>query len=183
MIQYLKQRYSGLQLPLQAYGKLPIYKDYISLILSEEAFLWREWLFERDDQSSAIPDTPHPFMFVYSIKTRLIVGIITTSSDGSRHFPFTVFVSFHYRKLKKIELSQVFLQLEAVYENLLNLKTIEQCYEYLKTHQLVIKFSYKSSKIFFHHVKKLMNQKNSFPLYLILRHEKLSDFQTKNMQE
>jgi type VI secretion system ImpM family protein len=89
--------------PLQAYGKLPIYKDFISVGLTDPtAKEFRQWLdrgFSRrwavDEQYRETEIPAHGFLLRLPESRGYVAGALWGSSDegGLRKFPFTVFLS------------------------------------------------------------------------------------------
>jgi type VI secretion system ImpM family protein len=90
--------------PLQAYGKLPIYKDFISIGLTDPgAREFRQWLdrgfsyrWAENEQYRDTEIPPHGFLLRLPESRSCVAGVLWGSSDegGLRRFPFTVFVSF-----------------------------------------------------------------------------------------
>jgi len=90
--------------PLPAYGKLPVYKDFIATGLTEpgarEFRSWldrgfsRRWSVDEEYRSTIIPS--HSFLFRLPESKTCVAGTLWGSSDegGLRKFPFAVFVSF-----------------------------------------------------------------------------------------
>lgn len=89
---------------LNAYGKLPIYKDFISTGLTEPAAReFRNWLdrgfshrWSVDDRYRHAEIASHSFLFRLPDGKGCVAGSLWGSSDegGLRRFPFTLFVSF-----------------------------------------------------------------------------------------
>jgi hypothetical protein len=77
---------------VETYGKLPCYKDYISVITTPAAAQWRSWLLESFQGTIMPPEGVWPFIYQHKKNADLIVGVIKASSDGLRQFPFTLFV-------------------------------------------------------------------------------------------
>jgi type VI secretion system ImpM family protein len=90
--------------PLQAYGKLPIYKDFISIGLTDAgAREFRQWLDRgfsyRWAENEEYRDTEipaHGFLLRLPESRSCVAGALWGSSDegGLRKFPFAVFLSF-----------------------------------------------------------------------------------------
>src|SRR5262249_35408807 len=90
--------------PLQAYGKLPIYKDFISVGLTEPgAREFRQWLDRgfsyrwaenAEYRDAEIP--PHGFLLRLPESKGCVAGALWGSSDsgGLRRFPFALFLNF-----------------------------------------------------------------------------------------
>jgi type VI secretion system ImpM family protein len=87
--------------PLLAFGKLPVYKDFISAGLTDDASReFRDWLSDgfskiwsaRDDcRAAAIP--PHAFLLRLPASRKTAAGVLWGSTDqgGLRRFPFALF--------------------------------------------------------------------------------------------
>jgi type VI secretion system ImpM family protein len=90
--------------PLQAYGKLPIYKDFISIGLTDAgAREFRQWLDRgfsyRWAENEEYRDTEipaHGYLLRLPESKSCVAGAVWGSSDegGLRKFPFAVFLSF-----------------------------------------------------------------------------------------
>ena len=99
-----EERVRTARFPLQAYGKLPIYKDFISIGLTDAgAREFRQWLDRgfsyRWAENERYRDTeipPHGFLLRLPESRSCVAGVLWGSSDegGLRKFPFSVFVSF-----------------------------------------------------------------------------------------
>src|SRR5215813_9661547 len=89
---------------LNAYGKLPIYKDFISTGLTDPAAReFRAWLdrgfshrWSVDDNYRDVAIEPHSFLFRLPDGKGFVAGSLWGSTDegGLRRFPFTLFLSF-----------------------------------------------------------------------------------------
>ena len=92
------------RLPVNAYGKLPIYKDFISSGLTEPAAReFRAWLdkgfshrWSTDDGCRDAEIPPYNFLMRLADSRGCAAGSLWGSSDegGLRKFPFTLFLSF-----------------------------------------------------------------------------------------
>ena len=83
------------RLNVQGFGKLPFYKDYISVVSAPEALKWREWLLGTFGRKKRrVPNGQWPFIFKSSPGDGLIVGVIGPGTDGVREFPFSIFLVF-----------------------------------------------------------------------------------------
>ena len=78
-------------LPVETYGKLPCYQDYISVVLTPEANQWRSWLLTAFAGETMPPQGLWPFIYQPRKNTRAVIGFIQASSDGRRQFPFSLF--------------------------------------------------------------------------------------------
>ena len=93
MLASLKKFFPGKRdCSVETYGKLPCYKDYISVITTTGAAQWRAWLLESFQGKIMPPDGVWPFIYQYRKNADLVIGLIQASSDGLREFPFTLFV-------------------------------------------------------------------------------------------
>ncbi len=91
---------SSKKLSVQAFGKLPFYKDYISLVSIPEAIQWRAWMLDIFGQDAGpVPEGRWPFVFQHRPRSNMVVGVIEDSSDGLREFPFSLFVILKGRRL------------------------------------------------------------------------------------
>jgi len=89
---------------LNAYGKLPIYKDFISTGLTDPAAReFKTWLdrafshrWSVDENYRDVEIAPHSFLFRLPDGKGFVAGSLWGSSDegGLRRFPFTLFLSF-----------------------------------------------------------------------------------------
>ena len=78
-------------LPVETYGKLPCYQDYISVVLTPEANQWRSWLLTAFAGETMPPVGLWPFIYQPRKNGRAVIGFIQASSDGRRQFPFSLF--------------------------------------------------------------------------------------------
>jgi len=93
MLASLKKIFSReIEYHVETYGKLPCYKDYISVITSAGAAHWRSWLLDSFQGTIIPPEGVWPFIYQHKKNSDLVVGVIQASSDGLRQFPFTLFV-------------------------------------------------------------------------------------------
>jgi type VI secretion system ImpM family protein len=86
-----------------AYGKLPLYKDFLRHgLAAPEAQGFRQWLdrgfsrhWDEDEACSSHPIAPHAFSLCFDGLARRIAGCLWGSSDHGelRSFPFALFVS------------------------------------------------------------------------------------------
>lgn len=118
---------------IEAYGKLPFYKDYISVITSTEASLWQEWLLRIFGQKNTlIPKGVWHFLFFPAKGAHLITGIIMQASDGIRNFPFSLFVTLSRstikNQLKWAELFAIKDDLIKIYKEVYEASDIQNCY-------------------------------------------------------
>lgn len=118
---------------VEAYGKLPFYKDYINVVTSFEASAWQEWLLNVFGQKKVfIPSGIWHFLFSTRKDVNLVTGIITQSSDGRRNFPFSLFVSLGNSRIKNdlkwAELFAIKDNLVEVYNMFDTISDIHTCY-------------------------------------------------------
>lgn len=131
--------------PLSCYGKLPIYKDYISLEVGKgagEAF--KEWLdkgFGTDWGESggqhATLSHPHRILFAPENQKDIAIATIWSSSDegGLRKFPFAFFVSLPKKTVTQLgdrsitRLTPIWEQLESQYLSLDGIPGITEFYD------------------------------------------------------
>lgn len=93
MLTRLKGLFSGPRTwPVECFGKLPCYQDYISLVTTRGATVWRDWLLATFRGDNLPPDGVWRFLFAARNKGEPVVGLIQASSDGRREFPFSLFV-------------------------------------------------------------------------------------------
>ncbi len=93
----------GTVYPISIYGKLPVYKDFLSAGLADDGarelrdFLDRSfshrWSNDEDCKATRIP--PHAFCLRLPTSKRVVTGLLWGSTDagGLRTFPFVLFVS------------------------------------------------------------------------------------------
>ncbi|MBL8112120.1 MAG: DUF2094 domain-containing protein, partial [Acidobacteria bacterium] len=93
----------GTAYPISIYGKLPVYKDFLSAGLADDGarelrdFLDRSfshrWSNDEDCKATRIP--PHAFCLRLPASKRVVTGLLWGSTDagGLRTFPFVLFVS------------------------------------------------------------------------------------------
>lgn len=77
--------------PVETYGKLPCYKDYISVVITEGAVQWRTWLLDSFQGKIMPPAGTWHFIYQHRKDADPVVGVIQASSDGLRQFPFSLF--------------------------------------------------------------------------------------------
>ena len=80
--------------PLQAYGKLPFYGDYIAVITTPQAMALKAWLLSTfGDEGLPIPPGSWHFLFQDTPRAPFTAGLISAGSDGRRRFPFALFAT------------------------------------------------------------------------------------------
>jgi hypothetical protein len=78
---------------LQAFGKLPLYMDYITVVRTPEARQWQNYLLQIAGAGGAkIPEGRWRFLYRAEETAPLVAGVIEQSSDGKREFPFSLFL-------------------------------------------------------------------------------------------
>ena len=118
---------------IEAYGKLPFYKDYINIITSPEASIWQEWLLKVFGQKDTlIPQNIWQFLFFPARDARLVTGLIMQGSDGRRNFPFSLFVTLGKSNIKnQMKWAELFVikdNLIRIFNNLHTASDIDSCY-------------------------------------------------------
>ena len=163
------------KLKIQVFGKLPIYKDYISIITQTEAIKWKDWLLKNFRHRDELPAGRWPFIFQFSNKSScLVVGLIEKSSDGQRVFPFSLFVVWYKTGINKNDFLERFnfilKHLETIRNELEKIKNINECYEHLKGRMLHIENKQckgKLQKTSFNLKSFYPNHKNAWPLLFV----------------
>lgn len=113
MLSKIKNIFSGERAwPVECFGKLPCYQDYISLVITKGASPWRDWLLTNFRHTILIPAGVWRFVFEPQKNGEPVVGLIQASSDGRREFPFSLFV------VGNRKLSGSLTALDAVWEEL-----------------------------------------------------------------
>lgn len=156
IFQILKQHFVGpkkIDLQVSAYGKLPIYKDFLRQGLAgQDAQMFRRWLdrgaskfwAERDGyRESEIP--PHAFMVAFPATGHQLLGYLWGSHDhgGLRSFPFVLFVSLPVSKspapLSLLHaLDQVVEQAQAMRRKLSSMHSLDEYYPFIRTARMQI---------------------------------------------
>jgi len=130
MIKFKKKQKAKKIFNVEAYGKLPIYNDYIDTVFEQESVLWSRYLQNTFDNRQRLPDGLWPFIYLSSIKSNAVVGIIEQSSDGSRQFPFCVFTvqkNFHVKE--GIGIIEIWKELECIRTQIKKINDINNFYE------------------------------------------------------
>ena len=103
---------------VECFGKLPFYRDFISVATTNEAVQWKNWLLNfAGKKYPPLPKGLWPFIFRSSSNSDMLVGLIEDSSDGIREFPFSIFCTASNRK--SLFYSDT---LRAIWENLKNVR-------------------------------------------------------------
>lgn len=121
---------------VEAYGKLPFYKDYIHLVASVQAGIWQDWLLKTFGQKNTlIPQGIWHFLFFPARNSPLVTGIIMQGSDGRRDFPFSLFVTLGRSTLnsqmKWAELFAIKDELCRIFTTVSRMPDIDSCYHLL----------------------------------------------------
>jgi hypothetical protein len=132
---------------LQAYGKLPLYSDYISVLADETGNKWRAWLlkaFGRDGMR--IPAGRWPYAFCPSPGASIVVGLIEDSSDGIREFPFSMFAVYppdrHGGWYNWDRLIVIWDQLDRLRSQLATVESVDACYHLLQARSIELSGRY-----------------------------------------
>ena len=139
--------------PLQAFGKLPLYSDYLSVLIHGESNRWRRWLLDHfSGDGMRIPQGQWPFVFYPFPGSNLVVGLVEDSSDGIREFPFSLFVICppHGQEgwFPWESLVQTWNALSAFRSRLDHTGDVDACYRILRSESLRIQVK-KNDKSFF----------------------------------
>ncbi len=121
---------------VQVYGKLPFYKDYITVVNLNESVEWRDWMLNVfNDKDAIIPEGLWGFLFQHTGNSAPVAGIIEQSSDGIREFPFSLFAVLEKMRLKDkdiwISINHIIENMNNVRSSLKNVNKIEVCYQKL----------------------------------------------------
>jgi len=118
------------KLIIQVFGKKYFYNDYISIISTKDALMWREWLIKTFHKKDIIPDGKWFFLYQESRYSSYVIGIIENSSDGSRVFPFSLFIV-----CKRYPSDIIFLwdELCNIWEEQKKFSSYDSIYNYLRT--------------------------------------------------
>jgi len=126
----LKSLFSGPRAwPVECFGKLPCYQDYVSLVTSRGATRWRDWLLSTYRGETLPPEGVWRFVFESQQHGEPVVGLIQASSDGRREFPFSLFVVGDPRLLRSpAALTAVWEELAALHWQLIAVPDIQGIY-------------------------------------------------------
>ena len=137
MLGILKKFFPGkTDYPVETYGKLPCYKDYISVVITEGAVQWRTWLLDSFQGKIMPPEGKWYFIYQHRKDADPVVGVIQASSDGLRPFPFSLFTVCSRGSGKGGLCSQpmavsIWQQLEDMYQPLIGVGDIQDFYAQL----------------------------------------------------
>lgn len=125
-----------MEYPVETYGKLPCYKDYISIVTTDGAVQWRSWLLEIFQGKCNPPAGVWRFIYQHRKDSDPVVGIILASSDGLRLFPFSLFTvcrkaSGQNELCPQLLAVSIWQQLEDIYRSLLGVTDIQDLYAQL----------------------------------------------------
>ncbi len=123
--------------PVETYGKLPCYKDYISVVMTADAAHWRTWLLDSFQGKIMPPAGVWHFIYQHQKNGDLVVGVITASSDGIRQFPFSLFTVCSRGNNKGGFCSRptallIWQELEGLYQQLVGAANIQDFYAQLQ---------------------------------------------------
>jgi len=162
------------KLKVQSFGKLPIYKDYISIITQNDAVKWKEWLLNNIKRGDELPTGRCPFLFQFSHKSSCLMGIIEKSSDGQRFFPFSIFVVCKKSVIHSNDFSERFTSIikniKTIRDELDNINTIGGCYDHLKYRTFQINNKLKKNKLnksSFHIESLYPEHKSEWPAFFV----------------
>ncbi len=145
------QNFTGpktVELPVSAYGKLPVYKDFLRHGLAgAEAQAFKKWLdrgiskyWAANEAYSGHEILPHAFLFAFPATGRQLLGYLWGSHDhgGLRRFPFVLFVSLPSSRSEAPfavldALSQLVAQAAALREKIAGLSDVESFYPLIRT--------------------------------------------------
>jgi hypothetical protein len=130
------------ELPVETYGKLPCYKDFISVILTESAAQWRNWLLENFQGDFMPPKGCWHFIYQDRKKSLPIVGLIHASSDGIRQFPFTLFTVCSHKGrsgglCSRPTAISIWRALDDLHQQLIGLEDIQAFYRWLSGQKIL----------------------------------------------
>lgn len=134
MLAILKKFFPGkTDYPVETYGKLPCYKDYISVVITEGAVQWRAWLLDSFQGKIMPPEGKWYFIYQHRQGADPVVGVIQASSDGLRQFPFSLFTVCRRGSGRKGLCSRpiaisIWQQLEDMYQPLIGVGDIQAFY-------------------------------------------------------
>lgn len=137
MLGILKKFFPGkTDYPVETYGKLPCYKDYISVIITEGAVQWRTWLLDSFQGKVMPPEGKWHFIYQHRKEADPVVGVIQASSDGLRQFPFSLFTVCNRGSGRRGFCSRpmavsIWQQLENMYQPLIRVADIQAFYAQL----------------------------------------------------
>jgi hypothetical protein len=133
-------------LPLAAYGKLGIYKDYINLECNDgPAAAFKAWMdagfgltFEEFGGRSVVIEGPKRLLWSLPDHRAMAVAVLWPSADegGLRRFPFSFFTVLPRSTLAYLDfgagwaaLESIWIELESMFESTRELNNIEEFYE------------------------------------------------------
>jgi hypothetical protein len=126
------------RLRLQGFGKLPFYKDYISIVSSPEALEWRDWLLDIfGEKNRRVPGGAWPFIFRPSPGSGVAVGMIMPGTDGVREFPFSLFSVLKYKGVEaRGAIPRIWDDLKAALNDLDGIEDIDACHFLIRSRSL-----------------------------------------------
>jgi hypothetical protein len=120
---------------VEVFGKIPFYRDYLSTVQSKEGRQWKDWILSNYGRRIQVPKKQSRFLFHYKKTGRVVVGIISDSSDGTREFPFSVFVILNRKNVQR-QCIQIWEQLDVIYQVAINSKNSDSFYKDLMAKSL-----------------------------------------------
>ena len=121
---------------VEVFGKIPFYRDYLSTVQSKEGRQWKEWILSNYGRRIQVPKKKSRFFFNYKKTGRVVVGINSDSSDGTREFPFSVFVILKRKNVQR-QCMQLWEQLDVIYQVAIKSKEINSFYNDLMSRKIV----------------------------------------------
>jgi hypothetical protein len=121
---------------VEVFGKIPFYRDYLSTVQSKEGRQWKDWILSNYGRRIQVPKKKSRFLFHYKKTGRVVVGIISDSSDGTREFPFSVFVILKRKNVQR-QCMQLWEQLDVIYQVAIKSKEINSFYNDLMSRKIV----------------------------------------------
>lgn len=159
---------------VQAYGKLPIYKDYINWVTRSESIAWRNWMLDTFNADNVkIPKGLWGFIFQGTGKSALVAGLIEQSSDGIREFPISIFTVMDAISLTDRtvwhQTVEIINQLTFLRASLKEATHIDACYDMITTKMLhVKKDNFQGNRSSFDFRDQLQERQYILPLLLVL---------------
>ena len=120
---------------VECFGKLPFYRDFISVATTNEAVQWKNWLLNfAGKKYPPLPKGLWPFIFRSSSNSDVLVGLIEDSSDGIREFPFSIFCSVSKSKnvFNQGTLDNIWAKLIELQNSIETVPTIDNLYTMLR---------------------------------------------------
>jgi len=161
----------NINLQIQVFGKLPIYNDYISFFTQRNALSWQNFLVSKNSKQSKLFNERSFFIFQFSKNKSIFVGVIDNSSDGTRQFPFSVFVDCRQSWLKNYlidsKLLFIFKELDSIFLNVKKIENIDQCYQFLQQKVITVENTKQTINSLIKNIFKRSKQKIEWPYFEI----------------